>query len=129
MKTPDQFSPESKEVIEIKRKLTNAHLEPSFWKRWRGSADGALAMLTDDIYIYPAENNKYGKGYGIRYAGQNFFLTKGSGKGMLVNSNNDRIESKELELLGVTGGVINQQLNELIEKGIRSESEKPWLKG
>jgi len=116
----------NKEIQEIERKLKNASLEPNFWETWTGSASGALASMgtEGDMYIYPAENNIYGKGYGIKYGKQNFFLTNGTSR-MLFNSNNDRITSKELELLGVSGESLKYQLNELIEKGLKAENEKP----
>lgn len=101
---------------------------PSFWKRWQGTAEGALANLTEDIYIYPVSNNKFGSGYGIKYGDQHFMYVPGTPKGSLYNSHNDSVTSEELENSDVAGiKIMNEQIGRLIGLGLENKSKKPWL--
>lgn len=99
--------------------LNNAEQQPSFWKIWRGTAEGALARLTDDIYAYEAENNVYGKGIAIKYGNKNFWYSPNHK--ILVNSSNTKITSEELKLSG--NAVTAEQINSLIGKALQNIKE------
>ena len=93
----------------INTKLRHANSTPSFWDEWKGTAERALAHLTDDIYAYEAENNAFGKGIAIKYGDKNFWYSP-SAKA-LFNSANSRITTEELKNSG--NEVIAEQLNRL----------------
>ncbi len=115
------------EVSKAESKLRNAQTnELHFWDSWKGTAQGALASLTDDIYMYEAENHKYGKGYGIKYSDSNFWFSPGFGsqKGTLVNAVNESITSEEMESIGTTGQVMNEQIQRLIDIGLGKVKSK-----
>lgn len=103
----------------INTNLRHAENIPNFWDEWKGTADRALANLTDDIYAYEANNNAYGKGIAIKYGDMNFWYSPENK--MLVNSANTKITSNELRSSG--NEIIAEQVNRLIELALAARSE------
>jgi hypothetical protein len=94
--------------------LKHAENNSVFWGQWEGTADRALAHLTDDIYAYEAENNAYGKGVAIKYGSKNFWYSPQ--EKALFNSTNTRITAEEMRSLG--DNIMPEQINRLIENAL-----------
>ena len=100
----------------INTNLRHAENAPSFWDTWKGTAERALAHLTDDIYAYEAENNAFGKGIAIKYGDKNFWYSPN--EKALFNSANTRITSEEIRSIG--DNVMPEQINRLIEQALQN---------
>ncbi len=100
----------------IDTNLRQAENSPSFWEAWKGTAEGALAHLAEDIYAYEAENNAFGKGIAINYGDKNFWYSPS--EKALFNSGNTRITSEDMRSIGDT--VMPEQINRLIEQALRN---------
>lgn len=107
----------------INTNLKQAESNSAFWDEWKGTADRALAHLTNDIYAYEAENNAYGKGIAIKYGDKNFWYSPS--QKALFNAANARITAEEMRSVGDT--VIPEQINRLIETALANISENSMV--